>query len=207
MVVQAIPRGRSLGELGDRYGSGDDETAPAAQHARGWLYDRDVADSEQLAVLSDLHRGFESEGVAYWLFGGWAVDFHAGAQTRPHGDIDLAIWLCDFPRVAQMLEQAGWTREVGAQDGSAAFTRGEVSLELAFLERDDVDSEPYTPLLDGQRATWAAGAFGRDVLTLDGVCARVITLAALREENTGPRNHPEAAAKDRQDAAVLARLR
>ena len=165
-----------------------------------------MSDSEQLAALSHLHRRFESEGVAYWLFGGWAVDFHAGALTRPHGDLDLAIWLRDFPRVAQLLEHDGWTREEGAQDGSAAFTRGDVSLELAFLQRDDADSEPYTPLRDAQRATWAAGAFGRDVLTLRGVRARVITLAALREEKAGAHDDQVTAAKDRQDAAVLARL-
>jgi hypothetical protein len=153
-----------------------------------------VSDSEQLAALSHLHRRFESEGVAYWLFGGWAVDFHAGALTRPHGDLDLAIWLRDFPRVAQLLEHDGWTREEGAQDGSAAFTRGDVSVELAFLQRD------------AQRATWAAGAFGRDVLTLRGVRARVITLAALREEKAGAHDDQVTAAKDRQDAAVLARL-
>jgi hypothetical protein len=27
----------------------------------------------------------------YWLFGGWAVDFHAGRVTRDHADIDLAV--------------------------------------------------------------------------------------------------------------------
>ena len=77
---------------------------------------------------------------------------------------------------------------------------------MPVRQRDDADSEPYTPLRDGQRATWAAGAFGRDVLTLRGVRARVITLAALREEKAGAHDDPVAAAKDRHDAAVLARL-
>jgi hypothetical protein len=166
-----------------------------------------VSDSEQLAALDDLHRCFEAASVEYWLFGGWAVDFHAGTLTRPHGDLDLAIWLRDLPRVAQLLRSAGWAHEPeGAQDGSAAFTRGAVSLELAFLQRDDAESEPYTPLPDGQRAAWAAGAFGQDVLTLRGVRARVIALAALREEKAGAHDDPVAAAKDRQDRATLARL-
>jgi hypothetical protein len=170
-------------------------------------YDRDVSESKQLAALDDLHRCFEAEGVEYWLFGGWAVDFHAGTLTRPHGDVDLAIWLRDFPRIAQLLLNEGWTHEPeGAQDGSAAFTRGAVSLELAFLQRDDADSEPYTPLSNAERATWAGGAFGRDVLTLCGVRARVITLAALREEKADSHDDPATAAKDRQDRATLARL-
>lgn len=177
------------------------------EHAPPGPYDRDVSERKQLAALDDLHRCFEAEGVEYWLFGGWAVDFHAGTLTRPHGDLDLAIWLRDFPRIAQVLQNDGWTHEPeGAQDGGAAFTRGAVSVELAFLQRDDADSEPYTPLANAERAAWAAGAFGRDVLTLCGVRARVITLAALREEKAGSHDDPVTAAKDRQDRATLARL-
>jgi hypothetical protein len=162
---------------------------------------------EQLDALDWLHRRFEAEGVDYWLFGGWAVDFHAGAVTRPHGDLDVAIWLGDLPRVARLLHDRGWTPEpAGAEDGSSAFTRRAVRLEVAFLERDGADSDPYTPLADGQRAAWAAGAFGRDVLTLAGVRARVIALPALRNEKAGPRDDPAAVAKDREDLATLARL-
>jgi Aminoglycoside-2''-adenylyltransferase len=124
-----------------------------------------VSDSDQLAALSHLHQRFEAEGVEYWLFGGWAVDFHAGALTRLHGDLDLAIWFRDFPRVRQLLSHDGCAQEEGAEEGSATFARGAVSLELAFLQRDDDDSEPYTPLRDAQRATWAGGAFGQDVLS------------------------------------------
>lgn len=162
---------------------------------------------QQLNALAGLHRCFEAEGVEYWLFGGWAVDFHAGVVTRPHGDLDVAIWLRDLPRVGRILDDEGWTSAPeGGDDGSTAFTRGAVRLEVAFLERDDADSEPYTPLAGGNRAAWAAGAFGRDVLTLAGVRARVIALPALRKEKTGPRDDPVAADKDRDDRATLARL-
>jgi hypothetical protein len=93
-----------------------------------------------------------------------------------------------------------------AQPGSTAFTRGTVHVELAFLERDAAGGEPYTPIGDGHRATWAAGAFGQDIRTLEAVKARVITLPALREEKTGSREDPVAEAKDRQDSATLKRL-
>jgi Aminoglycoside-2''-adenylyltransferase len=162
---------------------------------------------EQLSALDEVHRRFESEGVEYWVFGGWAVDFHAGTVTRPHDDMDLAIWLHDGPRVARLLHQDGWTHEPeGAEDGSTAFTRRGVRIELAFLQRDAADADPYTPLADGRRAAWAMGAFGHDVLTLAGVRARVIGLAALREEKAGARDDPAVAAKDRLDRATLARL-
>jgi lincosamide nucleotidyltransferase A/C/D/E len=30
-------------------------------------------------------------GVTYWIDGGWGVDALLGEQTRPHGDLDLAL--------------------------------------------------------------------------------------------------------------------
>ena len=50
----------------------------------------------------------ERAGIAYWLFGGWAVDFYAGSITRPHFDVDIAVWLDDLPRIAALLEADGW---------------------------------------------------------------------------------------------------
>jgi hypothetical protein len=106
-----------------------------------------------------------------------------------------------------LLRAHGWSHEPhDAEPGSTALARGTVRVELAFLQRDDAGGEPYTPIGDGRRATWAAGAFGQDLRTLDGVRARVITLPALREEKTGPRDDPAAQAKDRQDVATLQRL-
>jgi len=69
-----------------------------------------------------------------------------------------------------------------------------------------VHGEPYTAIGDGRRAAWATGAFGQDVRTLEGVRARVIALAALREEKTGSRDDPAAEAKDREDRATLERI-
>jgi hypothetical protein len=165
-----------------------------------------MSHEDQLAALDALHRRFDADGVEYWVFGGWAVDLYAGAVSRPHSDLDLAIWLRDLPRVAALLHEDGWLHAPdGAEDGSTAFTRGDVRVELAFLEQD-AEREPYTPLSDGSRAAWAAGAFGDDVRTLYGVCARVLGLAALRAEKAGVRDDPTAAAKDAQDLATLARL-
>ena len=46
---------------------------------------------EQLAALEELHRLLERHRIEYWLFGGWAVDFHTGTVTRPHDDLDMAV--------------------------------------------------------------------------------------------------------------------
>jgi hypothetical protein len=164
-----------------------------------------VLDEEQLAALGRLDRALERLGVDYWLFGGWAVDFHAGATTRRHADLDVAIWATDHPRLAEVLEVDGWTHTPDPQeDGSTLYQRGDVRLEVAFLARAD-DGQVYTPLREG-RAAWAEGAFGDDVKKLRGVRARVIALPSLMAEKSAARDDASAAAKDRADLATLAAL-
>jgi hypothetical protein len=42
----------------------------------------------------------------YWVFGGWAVDLYAGRVTRPHSDIDVAIWYEDLEQINTLLTRA-----------------------------------------------------------------------------------------------------
>jgi Uncharacterised nucleotidyltransferase len=164
-----------------------------------------VNEEDQLAVLDQLHHLLEREGIEYWLFGGWAVDFHVGLVTRPHEDIDLAVWLDDFPRIAALLAAQGWVQVRDHEvDGSVSYEREPVRVELAFLRRDE-RGEIYTPLRDG-RAGWADGAFERDVGQCSGVSANVISLSALRAEKSGPHEDAVATAKGRADLATLSGL-
>jgi hypothetical protein len=47
-----------------------------------------------------LYDLLDTRGIEYWLFGGSAVGFRAGAVTQDHGDIDIAIWLDDHAPLA-----------------------------------------------------------------------------------------------------------
>ena len=51
-----------------------------------------VRAEHQLGALSHLSELLGQHGIEYWLFGGWAVDFHAGKVTRPHDDLDVTVW-------------------------------------------------------------------------------------------------------------------
>lgn len=162
-------------------------------------------EERQLEAIARLHARFAEEGIDYWLFGGWAVDFHARAVTRAHGDIDAAVWQIDLERIARILHEDGWTRCADLQaDGYTAFERGGLRVELAHLARDP-SGVVYTPLRDG-RASWPQDAFQRDVAELRGVSARVITLRALRAEKAEAREDDEVSAKDALDRATLSRL-
>lgn len=164
-----------------------------------------VTASEQLAALARVHELLQARGIEYWLFGGWAVDFHAHSVTRPHADLDIAVWLKDLDRIGALLTADGWKHapEEG-EDGYTGYERASVRLELAFLARSE-DGQVYTPLREG-RGAWPADAFENDVAELGGVRARVISLPALKADKAETRDDSIVAAKDRADSATLARM-
>jgi hypothetical protein len=164
-----------------------------------------VSEAEQLAALARIHELLESQGIDYWLFGGWAVDFRAGVVSRAHGDLDLAVWQKDHERIAELLAADGWKHapEV-AEDGYTGYERSGVRIELAFLARDET-GRVYTPLRQG-RGTWPDEAFEDDVAELLGVRTRLISLGALVADKSEVHNDPIVAAKDRADLATLSRF-
>jgi hypothetical protein len=158
--------------------------------------------TDQLAALAELDHLLQSHGLAYWLFGGWAVDFHAGRVTRAHGDLDIAVWYDDRIQLAALLKSEGWRHSPRAdEDGYTGYERGVVGLEVAFLARDD-QGRIYTPLRYG-RAEWPNETFGDEVAELMNVRARVIGLAALVADKSAVREDPATAAKDRADLLTL----
>lgn len=161
--------------------------------------------AEQVTALARVHELLVRDGIEYWVFGGWAVDFHAGSVTRPHDDLDIAVWLEDHDRIATLLAADGWKHapEEG-EDGYTGYERGAVRLELAFLARGE-KGLVYTPLREG-RGAWPDGSFEDDVAELRGVRARVISLSALKADKSETRDDSAVAAKDRADLATLSRF-
>src|SRR6266508_4001599 len=131
------------------------ETIPAA----GLCNTRRVREDAQLAALVSIHELLDANRIECWLFGGSAVDFHARKVSRPHDDIDLAVWLKDHDRIAALLTTDGWSHAPEeVEDGYTGYERDDVKLELAFLARD-TNGDIYTPLTEG-RGTWPEGSFG-----------------------------------------------
>lgn len=161
--------------------------------------------AEQVTALARVHELLVRDGIEYWVFGGWAVDFHAGSVTRPDDDLDIAVWLEDHDRIATLLAADGWKHapEEG-EDGYTGYERGAVRLELAFLARGE-KGLVYTPLREG-RGAWPDGSFEDDVAELRGVRARVISLSALKADKSETRDDSAVAAKDRADLATLSRF-
>jgi hypothetical protein len=161
-----------------------------------------VPHDAQLTALASIVGTLDHDGLGYWLFGGWAVDFHVGRVSRAHDDLDLAVWIADYDRIDRLLARDGWTHTPEEdQDGYTGYERRGVRLELAFLARDE-DGVVYTPLEDG-RGSWPEGTFGNDVAELGGVRARVIGRSALRADKAQAHDDPGVAAKDRADLQTL----
>jgi hypothetical protein len=165
-----------------------------------------VDEAEQLTALARIIDLLEASGIEYWLFGGWAVDFHAGSVTRTHGDLDIAVWAQDHNRIAALLVTDGWIHSPEQdEDGYTGYQLGNVRLELAFLARTE-DGQIYTPLREGGQAAWPDRAFGAAVAELRGIHAAVISLQALRADKAEVRDDSIVAAKDRTDSLTLSRL-
>ncbi len=165
----------------------------------------DEQTSRQLSALGGVSDLLEEAGIAYWLFGGWAVDFYAGSVTRAHDDLDMAVWLDDLPRIVGLLQDDGWRHApLDDEDGGTGYERGSVRLELTYLVRG-ADGRIFIPLRHG-RGGWPEDALADDVGELHGVSSRLIAFESLLSGKSLPRDDPEEAAKDRADFRRLSRL-
>jgi Aminoglycoside-2''-adenylyltransferase len=156
----------------------------------------------QLVALGELVEGFEREGIEYWLFGGWAVDAHAGSITRPHDDVDLGVWADDRERIAALLQHSGWRHAPEPdEDGGTGYERDGVRVELTFHVRD-ADGRTCIRLRAGTFPV-AGGAFETDMLELAGFRCRVVERRALVAMKSARRGDPADQAKDAIDLAAL----
>ena len=156
----------------------------------------------QLTVIGELDDAFERAGIERWLFGGWAVDFHAGEMTRPHDDVDLAVWADDHPRIATLLREVGWAHAPEPdEDGGTGYERDGVRVELTFLVRD-ADGRICIRVEAGS-FPFAGGAFETAALELAGRRCRVLDRNALVAMKSGRRGDPADQAKDAIDLATL----
>jgi hypothetical protein len=160
---------------------------------------------EQLSALTDVGELLDRSGFDYWLFGGWAVDFHVGTVTRKHDDVDLAVWLHDAEAVGASLQAHAWQHKPHpGEDGGTGYERGRVRIELTYLASDDTGGT-FIPLRD-RSAPFSHEPLGNGVRELLGVRARVIPLGLLRAGKSSPRHDLEEAAKDRADFEALSHL-
>jgi hypothetical protein len=145
-------------------------------------------------------------GIDWWLFGGWAIDFHAGRITRAHSDIEFYVWNHDADAARAALTEAGFLAPPGLhpEEGQPYLKDGQEVGSWFLLH--DAEGRIVTP---GRWADWPwyPGAFDGPPLTLDGVTAGVVTLEALLDTKANFAKHPHGAPLREKDVADIALLR
>ena len=126
----------------------------------------------QAAAIVECALRFDAAGIEYWLFGGWAVDYHAGRVTRPHDDVDFVIWVHDHDTVIEMLHAADFE----PLRPPLAFIRNGVEFEITLIDRAPTGAI-VTPGFESW--PWDPGTFRDDVLALHGHPVRVVSIAGL----------------------------
>ena len=122
----------------------------------------------------------ERNGIPVWVDGGWGVDALLGKQTRPHGDLDIAVQHKDVPRLRSLLEARGY-RDVPRPDTK------DWNFVLGDDQRHQVDVHSYT--FDAAGKHVYGTQYPADALTgtgsIDGRAVQCISAERMVQFRTG----------------------
>jgi lincosamide nucleotidyltransferase A/C/D/E len=74
----------------------------------------------------ELYVTLERAGVRVWIDGGWSVDAALGRESRPHGDLDIAIEASAVGALRAIMAARGYTQaaDAAATDWNFVLTDG-----------------------------------------------------------------------------------
>jgi lincosamide nucleotidyltransferase A/C/D/E len=120
----------------------------------------------QAAQAADLLTRCATAGIDTWVAGGWAVDALVGRQTRPHGDLDLAVNANHVARLLDLLRSDGfeittdWSPvrlELTAPDGRVLDLHPVVFDATGEGTQKGFDDEVFHYAADGFTTGWIGG--------------------------------------------------
>jgi hypothetical protein len=160
----------------------------------------------QLELISEIRDALDSRGVAWWLFGGWAMDFHLGRVSRDHSDIEVFVWKSDAQAVREALLEGGFLAPWGLHpDEGQPFLKDGQEVGVTYLERDG-NGRIATP---GRWADWpwVDGAFDGARCRIGELEAPVMSVRGLLEMKENFEKHPHGSPRRAKDEADIATLR
>jgi aminoglycoside-2''-adenylyltransferase len=83
------------------------------------------------ATLENVAGIFDLLPVTWGFCGGWAIDLYLDRKTRPHKDVDVAIWRDEQTLVFDALRRRGWSLNL-AVDGKLTPLQAGVSVEEPY---------------------------------------------------------------------------
>ncbi len=92
-----------------------------------------------------LYNLFKKNGIDVWIDGGWGIDALLGKQTRPHKDLDIAIYHKDKPTLRKLLEERGYKDVVrdDTSDWNFVLGDGEREVDVHTFMFDDKGNNIY----------------------------------------------------------------
>jgi lincosamide nucleotidyltransferase A/C/D/E len=142
----------------------------------------------------------DDAGIRAWVAGGWAVDILVGRQTRPHGDLDLAIDAVQLPRLLELLNGDGFTMSVDAFPSRAELTARDGRILDVHPVEFDAAGAGVQQGLDGGTFRYAADGFTRGAFA--GTEVSCLSAAQQLVFRRGYRLRPV----DHHDIALLERV-
>ena len=160
----------------------------------------------QLRLIDEIRDTLEAAGVAWWLFGGWAIDFHLGSVSRAHGDIELYIRSVDAERVSRAFLDAGFApRTIPYPDEAIEFTK-DGQLICAVLLVDAAEGI----VIPGRWADWPwpCDAFDGPPGCIGGLTIPVVSVEALLDRSLNYQRHaPGAPPLRERDVIAIEQMR
>lgn len=136
----------------------------------------------QLQVISEICTISKTNGIEFWLRGGWAIDFLLGKITRPHDDIDLVTWIKNRERLEDELGRAGYEKTfVKGEfcDRQSDFYKGNVEITFSYITLTHDENLIMNELPEW---IWRTDSLLEQTFVLNGISAKVLNPKQLLEE-------------------------
>lgn len=160
----------------------------------------------QLRLIAEIAAVLDAAAIPWWLFGGWAMDFHLHQVTRDHDDIELFVRTEDGTRIRDALSGAGFIAPTGLHpDEGQPFVKDGQEVGAWFIARDDA-GRVVTPGRWSDRP-WPDGAFDGGRIRLGDLEAPAMSIEGLLEMKLGFSRHPHGAPLRAKDITDIVRLR
>jgi hypothetical protein len=132
-------------------------------------------------MLAELAETLDAAGIAFWLRGGWALDFLLGRIREDHDDIDLVAWRGDRGAIDHALTSRGFERVAEEAEVALVFELEGEAVQILLVE-----SSPSGTLVVQGFESWPfpAGALGGPQELGDLVCRTLTAEALLFEKET-----------------------
>jgi hypothetical protein len=130
-------------------------------------------------LLAEIADALDGADVAFWLRGGWALDFLLGEVRPDHADIDLVAWLSDGDAIRDALTARGFALDHEVPDVAIDLEKDGESIQILLLHRT-----PAGELVCRGFESWPfpEGALDGPVRRLEGIRARTLAPHALLYE-------------------------